>query len=200
MRRGVWLSVLLVALLPASGLAQSSNATISGTVSDPTGAVVPGAEVTVSAESMGAVGKTVSGTDGSYTLPNLPQATYRLEVKAKGFETFAQTGILVHLNEAVRVPVTLRLGEARQTIEVSAAASPLNYETPAIKGAIGKQEITELPLQVAGGQRSSAAFVGLLPGVNVMGTGDAFLARFNGGQLWSDEATMDGVSMMEGLL
>src|SRR3989454_99720 len=200
MRRGVRLSVLLVALLPASGLAQSSNATISGTVSDPTGAVVPAAEVTVSAETMGAVGKTVSGTDGSYTLPNLPQATYRLEVKAKGFETFAQTGILVHLNEAVRVPVTLRLGEARQTIEVSAAASPLNYETPAIKGAIGKQEITELPLQVAGGQRSSAAFVGLLPGVNVMGTGDAFLARFNGGQLWSDEATMDGVSMMEGLL
>src|SRR5207249_4204504 len=122
---------------------------------DPTGAVVPGAEVMVAAQSMGAVGRTVTGSDGSYTLPNLPQETYRLEVTAKGFQTFVQTGILVHLNEAVRVPVTLQLGGARQTIEVSAAASPLNYETPAIKGAIGKQEITELPLQVSGGQRSS---------------------------------------------
>ena len=138
MRRGMRLSVLLAALLPVSGLAQSSNATISGTVSDPTGALVPGAEVMVAAQSMGAVGRTVTGSDGSYTLPNLPQETYRLEVTAKGFQTFVQTGILVHLNEAVRVPVTLQLGGARQTIEVSAAASPLNYETPAIKGAICK--------------------------------------------------------------
>jgi carboxypeptidase family protein len=200
MRRAVLLSALLLVFLPASGRAQSSNATIGGTVSDPTGAVVPGAEVTVGAESMSAVGKAVTGTDGSYSLPNLPQGTYRLEVTAKGFQTFVQTGILVHLNETVRVPVTLQLGATTQTVEVSAAASPLNYETAEVKGAIGKQEITELPLQVSGGQRSSAAFVSLLPGVNSLGTGDAFMARFNGGQLWSDEATMDGVSMMEGLL
>ena len=200
MKRCVLLLVLLVALLPASGWAQSSNSTISGVVTDQTGAVVPGAEITVTAEGVAAVGKAVTAADGSYVLPNLPMATFRLEATAKGFKTFVQTGIIVNLNEAVRVPVVLQLGATVQTIEVSAAASPLNYETPEIKGAVTKDEITQLPLQVSGSQRSAAAFVTLMPGVSAMGTGDAFVARFNGGQLWSDEATMDGVSMMEGLL
>ena len=96
--------------------------------------------------------------------------------------------------------MSLQLGASIQTVEVSAAASPLNYETPEIKAAVTNTEITQLPLQVSGGQRGAAAFVTIMPGVASMGTGDSFMARFNGGQLMSDEATMDGVTMMEGLL
>ena len=194
------LFIVLVALLPASGWAQSSNATISGSVTDQTGAVIPGAEVTVSAEGSAAVGKAVTSSDGSYTLPNLPQGTYRLEVKAKGFQTFVQTGIIINLNEAVRVPVTLQLGATVQTIEVSAAASPLNYQSAEVKGAVTKEVITDLPLMVSGAQRSAVNFVTLMPGVEGASGMPALSARFNGGQNGSDEATMDGVSMQEGLL
>ena len=179
---------------------QNSNGTISGTVVDPSGAAVPGAQITATGEGVGSIGKAVSGPDGNYTLPNLSPGNYRLEVTAKGFQTYVQTGIILNLNESVRVPVTVQLGASIQTVEVSAAASPLNYETPEIKGAVTNTEITQLPLQVSGGQRGAAAFVTIMPGVASMGTGDSFMARFNGGQLMSDEATMDGVTMMEGLL
>jgi hypothetical protein len=74
-RLAVWL-VLLVVFLPASGRAQSSNATIAGSVTDPTGAVVPGAEVTLTELSIGAVAKITTGPDGLFSLPNLQQGSY----------------------------------------------------------------------------------------------------------------------------
>ena len=169
-------------------------------VSDPAGAVVPGAEVKLTNTATGTVTSLSTATDGLFSFPNLQQSTYDLQVAAKGFRDFVQKGITVHLNESVRVPVMLQVGTAEQTIEVVADASPLNFETGEVKGAIARTEIETLPLQVAGGQRSAAVFVTLLPGVNAGGTADAFTARFNGGQLFSDEAVLDGVSMMEGLL
>jgi len=196
-----WLPVLLFVFLSIqAGLTQSSNATITGVVSDPAAAVVPGAEVKLTNTATGTVTSLSTGTDGMFSFPNLQQATYDLQVAAKGFRDFVQKGITVHLNEAVRVPVALQVGTAEQTIEVLADASPLNFENGEVKGAIARTEIDALPLQVSGGQRSSAVFVTLLSGVNAGGTADAFEARFNGGQLYSDEAVLDGVSMMEGLL
>src|SRR5437667_7258775 len=196
-----WLTVFLFAFLSTQeGFTQSSNATITGVVSDPAAAVVPGAEVKLTNTATGTVTSVATSTDGMFSFPNLQQATYDLQVAAKGFRDFVQKGITVHLNEAVRVPVALQVGTAEQTIEVVADASPLNFETGEVKGAIARTEIETLPLQVSGGQRSAAVFVTLLPGVNAGGTADAFEARFNGGQLYSDEAVLDGVSMMEGLL
>ena len=64
----------------------------------------------------------------------------------------------------------MEVGSASQTIEVNANASPLNFENGEVKGTLDKVEILDLPLQVAGGQRSAASFVTLLPGVN---TGNA---------------------------
>jgi type 1 fimbria pilin len=70
MKRCVMLLILLVALLPAYGWARSSNVTISGTVADQTGAVVPAAEVTVNGEGAAAIGEAITGSDGSY--PGFP--------------------------------------------------------------------------------------------------------------------------------
>ncbi len=180
---------------------QNLNATISGSVEDSTGSGVPGADVTLKSTNTGNIAKSTSGPDGLFTFPNQPQGDYELLVSAKGFRDFAQKGISIHLNESVRIPVSLQLGESTQTVEVNENASQLNFETPEVKGSITREEIQTLPLQVSGGQRSAAQFVTLLPGVST-GSGDAnaFNARFNGGQLWSDEATLDGVTLEEGLL
>ena len=193
--------VALLLPIPTAVQAQSSNASIAGAVSDSSGGALSGAELTLKATDSAKVSKATSGTDGLFSFPNLPQGNYELRVSAKGFKDFVQTGIALHLNDSVRVPISLQLGSSSQTIEVNANASPLNFENGEVKGTLTKREITSLPLQVAGGQRSAAQFVTLLPGVN---TGNApsssATARFSGGQERSDEATLDGVTMEEGLL
>jgi hypothetical protein len=170
-------------------------------VTDASGASVPGAELTLTSTESATVLKVTSGEDGLFSFANLPAGSYQIRVSAKGFGDFVQTGIVLHLNDSVTLPISLRLGTAAQTVEVNAAASPLNFENGEVKGTLAKQEILNLPLQVAGGQRSAASFVTLLPGVN---TGNApsssSTARFNGGQERSDEATLDGITMEEGLL
>lgn len=181
--------------------AQSSNASISGSVADASGAQVPGAELTLTATDTSKASTAHSGTDGLFSFPNLPQGTYQLKVSAKGFKDFVQSGIIVHLNDNVTLTVPLQLGAASQTVEVTADASPLNFENGEVKGTIAKQQILALPLQVAGGQRSAASFVTLLPGVNLGNApSSSATARFNGGQERSDEATLDGITMQEGLL
>lgn len=196
-------AVILAGLISISVtlLGQSSNASIRGVVTDSSGATIAGADLTLEATDSAKVSKANSGADGLFSFPNLPGGSYQLKVSAKGFKDFVQTGIVLHLNDSVSLPVSLQVGEASQTIEVNANASPLNFENGEVKGTITKREILALPLQVAGGQRSAAGFVTLLPGVN---TGNApsssATARFNGGQERSDEATLDGITMEEGLL
>src|SRR5204862_6734227 len=94
-----WLTVLLFAFLSTQeGFTQSSNATITGVVSDPAAAVVPGAEVKLTNTATGTVTSVATSTDGMFSFPNLQQATYDLQVAAKGFRDFMQKGISVDLN------------------------------------------------------------------------------------------------------
>ena len=198
--RSVLTCTAIILLLVTAASAQDVNGSITGIVTDGTGAAVPSAELTLKALDTAAVFKAVSTSDGIFSFPNLAQGTYELDVSSKGFKGFVQTGIAVHMNGSLRIPVTLEIGTASQTIEVNANASPVNFESPEVKGTLSKQEIEALPLQVAGSQRSAANFVILLPGVNTGGNSNSFYAKFNGGQQWSDEAILDGVTMEEGLL
>ncbi len=187
-------------VFPSVAWGQSFNATISGSVTDPTGAAIPGAELTLTAVSTGAIAKVTSGPDGLYSFPNLQRGEYELKVSAKGFRDFVQRGIVVSLNEKARVDVNLTLGAAVQTVEVRANASPLNYENAEVKQAITPNEITALPLLAAGAKRSAVGFVVLMPGVSTGDSNAPFNARINGGLQTGDEATLDGVTMQEGLL
>src|SRR5215831_3705436 len=118
------LSVLLV---PAC-LAQSFNASITGTVTDPSGAAVPGAEVTLTSVDTASVAKTTSGQDGLYAFPNLQRGGYELKASAAGFRTFVQRGISISINDTVRVDIKLEVGTETQVIEVSANVSPINSD------------------------------------------------------------------------
>ena len=148
--------------LPVLCWGQSFNASISGTVTDPSGAAVPEAQLTLTAVATGAVAKATSGPDGLFAFPNLQRGAYELKVTAKGFRDFLQRGISVSINESVRLDVKLDLGAAIQTVEVTANASPLNYYTSEIKQAITAAQITALPLLAAGAKRSAVGFFGWL--------------------------------------
>jgi hypothetical protein len=182
------------------GWAQTTNATLGGAVTDPTGAAVPNAQLTLTLLSTGAVARATTGPEGFYTIPNLRPGIYSLKVAAPGFRDYVQSGIELLINANMRQDVQLQLGTAVQTVEVQANASPLNFETPTQGGGISPEVLKELPLLVSGNPRSSIAFAILEPGITTGGQDNPYDARINGGLQSGDEATVDGVSMQEGFM
>ena len=189
---------LLVALLPASGWAQSFNASIRGTVTDPSGATVPNVEITLTAVETKAVAKQTTGTDGNFAFLNLATGNYELKAVVTGFREYLQKGIELKMNAVTRADIKLEVGAESQTIEVMADASPLNFETPTVQSGIAPEVLSELPLIVSGAIRSAAAFVTLMPGVTQGASQNPYNTRINGGLTAGDEAVLDGVSMTEG--
>src|SRR5439155_326076 len=115
--------ILIVSILSSvTGWAQAT-AQLSGTVRDPSGAVLPGVEVTVTQTETGVVRTTVTNETGSYSLPNLPLGPYRLEAALSGFRTFVQTGIALAVNSSPVVNPVLGVGQVAETVEVNASAA-----------------------------------------------------------------------------
>jgi hypothetical protein len=168
------------------------NAVLSGTVSDSSAATVPGATLTLTSQETRAVANFTTGTDGLYTFGNLPVGTYDLKVTAKGFRTYVQTSIKLHLGDTLRQDISLQVGTQVQEIQVLASPSPLNYENAEHKEGVDPEIIGELPLLVAGSIRTVSSFVSLLPGVSPGG----WYARVNGAQQESGAVIFDGASML----
>jgi len=122
------------------------SAQISGLVSDPSGAVVPNARVTVTQLDTGMVRTTSGGPDGIYVLPNLPVGSYRLEVQAGGFNTYVQTGIRLEVSSTVTINVTLNVGQTKQQVNVTANASMVQTQTTSVGQVMDDQRILDLPL------------------------------------------------------
>ena len=144
------LSVMI--LLSFSGLLTTVNAQVtavaqvSGTVSDPSGAKIPNANVTMTEVNKQTVHTTLSDATGSYTLPNLPVGPYRLEVKAPGFKDYLRTGIELVVNNNIDLPVAMQVGSATETVEVNASASMVETKENSIANLVDQQRINELPL------------------------------------------------------
>lgn len=192
--------ILMFGYMSQLGRTQSINSTISGTVTDPSGAVVPNAQVELRSVATAWTGKVTTGGDGLFRFPNLQQGAYELHVSAAGFSDFVQQGIAVNINATVTVPVVLQLGAATQTVQVSANASPLNTENAQMVGVVTPSQLAELPLIVSGNQRAASSFIILMPGVSSGGSANPYNARVNGGLLSGMEATLDGVSAAEGAM
>jgi hypothetical protein len=193
-------ALLPLMFLPLTAWPQSFNASISGLVTDPSSAVIPAVELSLRSVGTGATLKFTTGSDGLYHFGNLTQGAYDLTASAKGFRDFLQRGIAVNLNESVRVDVKMELGTAVQRVEVSANASPLNFENAEVKGAITTESLANLPLVLSGNQRSAAGFIILMPGITTGGGANPFDARINGGLMSGDEGVLDGITMQQGTM
>lgn len=140
---GALLAILVVSALAA---AQGSTAQINGTVRDDSGGVLPGATVMAVQTDTGFSRTTVTGSDGAYTLPNLPLGPYRLEVSLAGFRTYAQTGITLQVNANPVINVTLSVGQVSETVAVEAAAPLVETRTTGISEVVDQERIVALPL------------------------------------------------------
>ena len=141
--------ILLLSSTSTPLFAQASAgavAQIAGAVSDPTGAVVPGAQVKATQTSTGFTRTAVTGANGTYVLPNLIVGPYELQVVRSGFKTYFQKGIVLQVNDNVTVNINLQIGAASESVTVSANASMVNTESPSVSSVIGDRRVVDLPL------------------------------------------------------
>jgi hypothetical protein len=152
--------LVLFALPVPAAIAQETTATVTGTVTDSTGAVLPG--VTVSLRHVG-TGRTFEGvtrTEGGYLVPLLPIGTYEATFTLSGFQTRTVRGIALNVNDRVQVDATLATGGVAEVVEVTGRT--LVQTTTAVQNLIDSRQVQELPIN----NRNFAKLVELAPGVS----------------------------------
>src|SRR5215470_11143981 len=140
----VALFVLFIA--SSSSILAQSTASLSGTVTDSTGAVVPGAAVVARNQATGIESGTTTDNSGAYLFPSLPIGTYRLEVKANNFQTAVLTDIKLQVASSQVRDVQLAIGQAAQTIEIIADAAVVDTTTNSMGQVINDKSVQEIPL------------------------------------------------------
>ena len=166
--------------LSASLYGQSDRGTITGTVSDPAGALVPAATVIAINPETGLQFRTATTTTGNYTIPSVPVGTYDLTIEHAGFRKSQQTGLRVQVAQTVRLDIVLQVGSTTESISVTAAGPLLKTESAEQSTTITGDRINALPLNFAlgaGAIRNPLSFVQLAPGASINGWNDI---RVNG--------------------
>jgi hypothetical protein len=183
----------LTAWLPTATQAQVPTGTISGTVVDQSGAVLPNASVTIKNKATGAERKVLSNDEGNFSAPSLQAGDYEISVQAKGFRTSLRE-YTVATGSIVRAEVQMEVGQASEIVTVAAAgAAQMNTESHSIDGVITRQKIQELPLN----GRSFLQLAFLEPGVTASpGTTSQYNSLFSvsilGGASNKTAITVDG--------
>src|SRR5277367_1659906 len=152
----------LVAFLVLAGVTYAGvTASISGTVTDPSGAAVVGATVTVTNVDTGVTTTQQSNGQGYYSFQNLPLGKYNLDVQQVGFKAFRETGIVLEVNDSLVKDVTLQVGQVSEKIEVASDALHVETSNTQMGEVIEGKEMTDVPLVT----RSYTDLLALQPGV-----------------------------------
>lgn len=193
---------LLVALCLAAGgvpaRAQLGRGTLIGTVTDASGAVIPGASLQLTEVNTGSTYSTKSTAEGLFTFPELLPGKYTVKVTASGFEAYSQTGFSVEVGSATTVNPVLKAGAASETVTVSSDASHLQTESTEVGTTVPSDLIEELPLEFSGAPRNPLQFVTLTPGYSgEMSNSPTALGGFklNGGQQAGTDILVDGATI-----
>ena len=177
-------------IVPIVLFGQGSVGTLNGTVTDPGGAVVPGAAVVATENSTGLESKTTSTSSGDYTLPYLPSGTYTIRVTAPGFSTASAENVILRVAQTMTVDIKLQIGSVNQQLVVSDRPELLESNSAEIGQYITQEEYKSWPILVSDGQRQIQQFIfDSLPGT----TGNTFQGSINGGQQYSHEILIEGI-------
>jgi hypothetical protein len=203
------LSAVLVVLgiLASSVYAQQITATLTGTISDPNGAVVPGAVVTATSNEMGQSRTATTNDEGNYTITFLPPGTYNVTIAKSGFENIVRENIRLEIAQTASVDVTLGVSAGSVVVDVEGNETPLlQTETSNLETTIEQKLIEELPSS----ERNIFSFVNLVPGtidtnvalgnpngaIGSAGNRNFFDSNFavNGGRASTNDVLLDGVT------
>lgn len=149
-RQAAWLAALaliaFVSHVPVARAQIAGAASIQGTVTDPSGAVIPGAAVTLTQTSTHVERTAASDTSGLYTFPNVPVGAYTLTAKAPNFQTFTQTNIVLEVGSSITINIKMKVGAATQRVEVRSENLGLQTQNPSFKQTIDHQMMVAMPL------------------------------------------------------
>ena len=185
---------LFVLLSSSLGIAfaQGGEGAISGTVTDPTGAIVPGAKVVAHNIATGVDATRTTTNDGVYNVSPLVPGTYTLTVSAVGFSTFRQENIQVNALANIGLNVALKVGNQSETVTITDAPPVIETTNATLGGTIDNKLYTSLPIMITGlQQRDITQFSNLLPGAQVPPGGRSSIIGGTGQRL--GELYVDGL-------
>ena len=145
-RKSIGCFVAILVLWVGAWAQTTAVSQISGTVQDPKGLAVAGAEIRAIQTTTGLIRSTTTAPDGSYALPDLPIGPYQLQVTSQGFSTYIQSGIVLQVNMNPAVNVVLQVGTVTQSVEVTANAAMVETHDNAVGTLIDAQRVANLPL------------------------------------------------------
>jgi hypothetical protein len=186
------LAVLTMALcgglLSQNASAQTVNGAFHGRVTDPTGAVIPGATVTVTNLATGAIRRVPTDKSGFYTITEVPPAHYSMSITKSGFASAVQTNVQLLVNQDLEANFMLRVGKVTQEVKVTAAPSSLQTTTATLGQVVGSRQVVQLPLN----GRQFTQMILLTPGAppHEGGQQTSFVIPIGGGGI---SPTVDGM-------
>ncbi len=184
--------IALMMAVPVSRAQLTTTGSITGTVADTSGAIVPKAAIKIVNQNTGFTTATESNADGTFVVSGLPIAVYDATVTAEGFKTYAETGIQLHPGTVTTITPVLQVGNVVQEITVSATATQVQSATPEVSSQVSGEQVQTLPLN----GRNYQSLAAVMPGV----TSDSPDTALNqGGFLTNNVMSINGMGVDGGI-
>ena len=200
MKTSLCMFVLFLLASAVCIFAQTTNGSIQGTVTDPSGATITGATVTSRNLDTGLSVATVSSNAGLYSLANLPPGRYTIVIESPNLKKYTREGVTVQTGTTVSLDIQMQIGGASEAVTVAADATQLETATSDIGATVQSTLVQNLPLEVNGTVRNPVQFISLVPGFvgkvgNNPGDNSTDDFKVNGGQEGGTDVLVDGVSI-----
>jgi len=189
MRSVFWLALFFC----VSGLyGQSTTASLTGLVTDPSKALIPQAKIAAISAATNARYETKTANSGEYTLATLPPGSYRVEVEKAGFQKVVKPDVILHVQDALEIDFEMTVGTTSETVTVEAGAPLVNTESGTVSTVVDRAFVENLPLN----GRSFQTLIMLTPGVVITPSVFNNQGQFsvNGQRADANYFTVDGVS------
>ena len=189
-RLSVFLSIVLAVfgLFASQARAQVAGATLSGSVNDPSGAVVPNAQVSAKNTATGVTRTATTDSAGFYSIPNLLPGAYEITTTAAGFSTVVQSGVELAVGAQQQLNIPMKIGETTQKVQVTEAAPAVQLTSSTLSGEVEAQTVRELPLN----GRDWTQLATLQPGVAKIETQMSYDTSARGNRGFGSEYTISG--------
>lgn len=192
--RRVSLVLLLALAVPGLALAQTTLGRVVGTVMDTSGAVLPGATVTLTNQQTNQSQTTVSNEVGAFVFPQVPVGTYKVDLSLSGFKGRTHTDVVVNVGQEYSLTARLELGTLEETVTVEAGSSLVKTTTPEVSSTVLQRQMLDIPLA----NRDVTNLIKAQPGVQ------AFINRtntsINGGRPTWTQVTLDGINIQDNFI
>ncbi len=186
-------SIFVLILTAGSIYGQSTSGSISGSVADSSGSIVPAANVRLTNTQTQEVRTATANASGDYLFVNIPAGSYEIDAQANGFKQEKRSGIVLDVNQNARVDFTLQVGSLNQIVQVSGEVTQVDTRGVQLGGTVDTRRVRDLPLD----GRNVYDLMALMPGVtnvttNIIGSNDANNMNVNGQRVRDNNFYLDG--------